>query len=529
MVQPQKIYSSTIKKEGRERFMTSLAQPTYKCIASLRQDIKQFLSHRRVHPTYIDRYLLSLSEIMTNLIKHPARAADHVDIRLTLENDGLEMDIADNSSSFATFNAKCNSALETGLVSEKFQESGYGLACIVKQHASIGYIPASQSEDGFNHFIIRDPITEGFLAENPIADNLQRKRIFLIDDDPVSLGIHQRMLENVYDVHIFDTAQEALSAFLIQKPDIIISDLNMPEMDGTALRAALNETEAGRLVPFVFLTGHHHREGSPYINKLGIDDFLHKPISKERLLAVAARLLARSAQYQVARQNSVDKEITTLLSPALPEISGPWRIRTLTRAADVGGGDFTLYQETPQRMLGVLGDVMGHGKQAKFFAYAYAGYLRSLFRLLSENADPAYFLEKLSSAVRDDPFLDHVIMTCLAFHLNAQGECILSSAGHPCPFLIRDGRMEMIDVAGPLPGLMGESRYLPKKIMLKRHEKIVLATDGILGALADMNGRVLEANIDTVSGRLWMEYLSICEKNTQTSDDATLIIIEYGG
>ena len=71
----------------------------------------------------------------------------------------------------------------------------------------------------------------------------------------------------------------------------------------------------------------------------------------------------------------LDQRMTSALRPLLPasDIHG-YQLALQTRAAAVGGGDFLLVKD---RVLW-LGDVMGHDTDAKFFAHAYAGYLRGL-------------------------------------------------------------------------------------------------------------------------------------------------------
>src|SRR5690606_33095558 len=108
--------------------------------------------------------------------------------------------------------------------------------------------------------------------------------------------------------------------------------------------------------------------------------------------------------------------------PALPNHVAGWQIVTLNRMADVGGGDFTLHHQEDDHLLAVLADVMGHGATAKFFAYAYAGYLRSLFRMSAKQAtDAGDFLYCLSDAVADDDFLDGTLVTCQSFRLFQDG------------------------------------------------------------------------------------------------------------
>lgn len=520
-------------KTAAETFHCHLASVTYAGIPPLRNDIEKFLAHRSVAPSYAGMVLLSVTEILTNLVKHPSKKADFIEISITLGDGTIVIDVADNASPFADFDAKCNTAFSRADAAMGLAESGYGIGCMLQQHAEVCYTPFTKSADRLNHFIIRDAIH--FPGESHGKTPLRRKTVFLVDDDPVALGIHQRMLENTYNVVAFDDARKLLDVFHAQNPDIIISDLSMPGMDGIALRRALSGIAGGDTTPFVFLSGHRAGAHNAYINRLGVDDYLFKPVTKERLLAVTARLLNRSAQFASALQGRFHHDLTNILSPSLPDACLGWKIRTLSYTAEAGGGDFTLHHETSIHMLGVIADVMGHGQQAKFFAYAYSGYLRSIFRTMAATADAAYFLEKLSRMVDGDDFLENTFMTCQAFQLLASGEFRVASAGHPPPVIIGKNDVIPLDVAGPLPGLVGESRYEQKKLKLARGEKVLIATDGFFQAydsppdLVSVIAGMGSCTLDDIAGMLWLEFQSRRETSTSAQDDATLIIAEYGG
>src|SRR5690606_32307532 len=131
--------------------------------------------------------------------------------------------------------------------------------------------------------------------------------------------------------------------------------------------------------------------------------YLTKPVTAEKLSTTVSRLLTRHQQVGNALQSRFHKGLNALLRPHFPAQAQGWHLATRNSMAEAGGGDFTLFHQTSASFLGVLADVMGHGREAKFFAYAYAGYLRSLFRHTARaESAPADFLAQLSSAVADD-------------------------------------------------------------------------------------------------------------------------------
>ncbi|MFH1159153.1 MAG: SpoIIE family protein phosphatase [Pseudomonadota bacterium] len=509
----------------------------YEDMHAIRKEVSGFLQLRHVSKERTGNLLLGLTEILTNLVKHPVRKADHIEIRIGISETQTDLEVLDNSTPFANFDEKCENALSMLHAAETKAECGYGLGCILTLFKNPVYLPMNTSPDRLNHFRI---FQDRYPAMLPAGATAQRKKkIFLVDDDQVSLLIHERMLNDIYEIIPFESARDALAAFAHHKPDLIISDLTMPDMDGTALRKALAGAEGGDTTPFIFLSGHRDRENSPYISHLGVDDFLCKPVSSERLHAVLTRLLHRSRQIRDSVQGQFHHDITELLKPSLPENYGAWKLVTRHMVADAGGGDFILHQQTPESLMVVLADVMGHGRQAKFFSCVYAGYLHGMFRMDTETPEPCRFLRCLSQSIDGDPLLENMIMTCQCFQFFPEGLLKIASAGHPCPIHLRGGRAERIDVTGPLPGLVGDSFYDMKSVRPELGDKILFMTDGFLETF-DQRGLAAQALLKQVqdappgpasvlADHLWREFLRKQQEQPVHRDDATIIIAEYGG
>jgi serine/threonine-protein kinase RsbW len=503
----------------------------------IRDELTEFLQPCGIARTHAGNLLLALTEILSNLVKHPLRKADYIEIRLSVSGAHLDLEVLDNSTSFADFNAKCESALSRLQAAETGAESGYGLGIILAVHKRPQYTCQDLSADQLNHFRIL--YSAGALqSPETLPPQKIKNRIFLVDDDPISLQIHQRMLDGLYDVIAFSRAGDALGAFTHHQPDLIISDLTMPVMDGIALRKSLAEVDGGNTTPFIFLSGNTDNENNPYISHLGVDDYLCKPVTRERLHTVLARLLHRSQQLRSSVQGQFSHDITELLKPSLPENHGPWKFVTRHMVADAGGGDFILHHQTQTSMMGVLADVMGHGKQAKFFSCAYAGYLRSMFRMYAGTLDAVHFLKYLSQSIDGDPLLESMIMTCQCFQFLPEGIMKVASAGHPCPVILRPQGAEMIDVMGPLLGLAGDHAYDMKSVRFNPGDKILFMTDGFMEAF-DRCGLAAQELLKQVStapaasaaglaDHLWQEFHKRLKKQLTNRDDATIIVAEYG-
>ncbi|HEY3998431.1 MAG TPA: response regulator transcription factor, partial [Candidatus Xenobia bacterium] len=121
-----------------------------------------------------------------------------------------------------------------------------------------------------------------------------RARVLVIDDDPVVLGVIEGALESTYQVLQACNGQEGLETALQMQPDLIISDMEMPIMDGMALCAKLRANAVTSEIPFIMLTSYtdvgHEERGL----EAGADDYVGKPIEAHRLLARVKALLRRS-------------------------------------------------------------------------------------------------------------------------------------------------------------------------------------------------------------------------------------------
>ena len=124
--------------------------------------------------------------------------------------------------------------------------------------------------------------------------------VYIVDDDMPFLRSLSRLLRAVgYTVETFPSAQEFLDRLTPELNGCVVSDLQMPELDGMALQAALKETE--NPLPVVFLTGQGDIPTTVRAIQGGAEDFLTKLAPKEKLLAAVERALERNTQERLQR------------------------------------------------------------------------------------------------------------------------------------------------------------------------------------------------------------------------------------
>ena len=111
-----------------------------------------------------------------------------------------------------------------------------------------------------------------------------RKKIIMVDDNITNLTVAKNLLVDSYDIF---TAPSAKKLFLLLEkltPDLILLDIEMPEMNGYETIEILKKNEAAAKIPVIFLTADYTQESEAKGLSLGAVDYVTKPFSQELLL-----------------------------------------------------------------------------------------------------------------------------------------------------------------------------------------------------------------------------------------------------
>lgn len=136
--------------------------------------------------------------------------------------------------------------------------------------------------------------------------------ILLVEDDNDILMLTKKTLEIAnYDVLTATNGiagLKALSSLSDKVPDLIISDILMPGMDGYEFFKAVSENPNWNQIPFVFLTALSTPEDVRLGKLLGVDDYVSKPVKREDLYAIVSGRISRSKKIQ-----SVNKKVEEMI------------------------------------------------------------------------------------------------------------------------------------------------------------------------------------------------------------------------
>lgn len=121
--------------------------------------------------------------------------------------------------------------------------------------------------------------------------NNSKKTILLVDDSALQNRISKNILDPYYNVKISMSAKQATELINQSKPDLIILDYDMPEIDGFNFLRVLRENLQTESIPVIFLTGIVDKEHISKVIPLKPDGYLLKPVSAEKLLARIKELI----------------------------------------------------------------------------------------------------------------------------------------------------------------------------------------------------------------------------------------------
>jgi two-component system response regulator TrcR len=126
---------------------------------------------------------------------------------------------------------------------------------------------------------------------------LLHRKVLLVDDNQLASEAMQMVLEgDGFEVDAADNAKQALASFKISNPNIVITDIVMPDMDGLEFIRSIRQLGTG--VPILAISGMESEDGRSYLNqaeKLGADICLSKPVSRVQLLESVRYLLATTS------------------------------------------------------------------------------------------------------------------------------------------------------------------------------------------------------------------------------------------
>lgn len=335
----------------------------------------------------------------------------------------------------------------------------------------------------------------GAVSSFETKSQIEQTKILIVDDDVMFLKRLEYALSKLD--YVVKTSNNALDGFDTAKsfqPDLILSDVLMPETDGFEFRRLLSADKELKYTPFVFLTSKSEEEDILRGYEQGIYDYVLK---QNKIELIVAKIKAMIESIKRERQKIVNEfhSIADIYKGKVVPNSAP-RLEGLIIEQfhkpyqNIPGGDFIDYIKLKNdKYMVVIGDVMGKRWNAWYFAFAYAGYVRSAIRFVSQASDsdnsPALILQKVNSAVYNDVQVSEIFSTLTLVLIDIHNNVVKYAGAGDLPILQKKAATnEVIQIKsdGILLGFEEIGEFKDINIKLDLYDELLMFSDGVVEA-----------------------------------------------
>jgi sigma-B regulation protein RsbU (phosphoserine phosphatase) len=386
------------------------------------------------------------------------------------------------------------------------------------------------------------------LPDDQASPEKVKGNILIVDDTPANLRLLAAMLvEQGYKVRSAINGPLALRATRAAPPDMILLDINMPEMNGYEVSERLKADEKTRDIPVIFISALDETTDKVKAFAVGGVDYISKPFHLEEVLArVETHLALRRLQKRLQEANkrfaeelALAAEIQASFLPAeLPRLPG-WQVAATLKPARETSGDF--YDWIPLRdgrIALLVADVTDKGTAAALFM----ALSRTLIRTYAVEHDgqPDLVLNATHRRILADTNSQQFVTVFYGILDPGTGTLTYANAGHNPPYLFGagDSTVQELENTGPPLGLrlFAEMAWHSAQVWIAPGDRLVLYSDGIPEAqdlagtffeeerLKELAGADLERPVTEVQDVIMSEVCAFMGAAPQ-SDDITLVIV----
>lgn len=309
-----------------------------------------------------------------------------------------------------------------------------------------------------------------------------RPNILVAEDNKTLRRLLEYRLSKHFDVRVAEHGEQALRLAEENMPDLIVSDIMMPVMDGFALLAALRANPATEAVPFIFLTAKSDDLSRERGLRKGVDDYLTKPFNIEHLIGRIQQLVQRSQLYQNRLSARIGRDFSDRLLPREMPAAPGYRTVFFSRPKEDGGGDLFDWTRTSDgSYLLTVGDIMGKGLQAKFYAFSFLSYIRStIHAMLRTTVSPAVLMKRVNEMLIGDQVLEETFASLLLMRWEPHNHrLVYANAGHCRPILVGPTGAGMVDHSDLILGLDPHTEFQDRALEIPPGSALLCYTDGL--------------------------------------------------
>ena len=368
-----------------------------------------------------------------------------------------------------------------------------------------------------------------------MGSNMPFAKILVVDDEPdleslILQKFRSKIKSKEYEFHFAQNGAEALEKISNDGTiDLILTDINMPVMDGLTLLSKINELN-NKLLKSVIVSAYGDMENIRTAMNRGAYDFITKPIDLKDLEITIEKSLKEIELYKqalkshnklVALQQELDIA-NVIQTSILPKTFPPFPDRKefdifakMIPAKEVGGDLYDFFMIDKYRLGIVIGDVSGKGIAAALLMAV----CKTLLKATANKGIPAdNILSEVNNIIVDESPSNMFVTVFYGVLDTRSGAFEYSNGGHNSPYLLsKDGSIKQIlEVGGLIVGAMRNSEYQSNVITLQPGESIFFYTDGVTEAFNKNEEEFKEARLEKI----------LEGKNVLNANDLVLTVFE---
>ena len=327
-------------------------------------------------------------------------------------------------------------------------------------------------------------------------------KILSVDDEMdlellLTQYFRRKIRKGEYEFHFAHNGLEALTMLLKEKDfDIILSDINMPEMDGLTLLTKINEMQNPAL-KCIMVSAYGDMGNIRQAMNNGAFDFATKPIDLDDLSLTIEKAIEHIAYIKTMQEEhtqlesikgdlavarEIQQAILPRIFPPFPEETANMDIAASMNAAkDVGGDFYDFFRIDADHIGFVIADVSGKGVPAAIFMAV----CRTLIRATGiRGVSPSECITYSNSLLAKESVNAMFVTAFYGIYNIRTGEVKYANAGHNPPYLMKaDGSVKVLPLSHDfVAGVIDDFQYTEETTLLEKGDTLLLFTDGVTEA-----------------------------------------------
>ena len=386
---------------------------------------------------------------------------------------------------------------------------------------------------------------------------MQLAKILVVDDEAdlqalISQKFRNKIKANEYQFQFAENGAEALEKIANDGGiDLILTDINMPVMDGLTLLSKINELD-NKLLRSVIVSAYGDMENIRTAMNRGAYDFITKPIDLKDLeitiekslkeieeyksaLSAQTKLIALQQELDIA--NVIQTSILQKTFPSFPDRKDFDIYAKMIPAKDVGGDLYDFFFIDKYRLGIVIGDVSGKGIAAALLMAV----SKTLLKATASKGMPAdNILSEVNNVIAEESPSNMFVTVFYGVLDTRSGAFEYSNGGHNLPYLISaDGKVKQLgNIGGLMIGAMKDVPYESNVVMIKPGDSLIFYTDGVTESFNKEGEEFQETGLEKIlSGKYSLNVTDLVQhvfqevqsfsEGVEQSDDITCLALKY--